>query len=138
MIYNPIYEYEKWKTLMDDIFGNYYYKKPYAKGYEVANIFENDEGYMIQMNAPGVKQEDLNVEYSYGILILDVKRINNIDGDAVLTRHERPDFDFQRRFSIPENADVNKIEAKLENGMIMVHIDKLAEKKPKTIQVKVK
>jgi HSP20 family protein len=138
MIYNPVYEYEKWKTLMDDIFGNYYYNKPYMKMYEVANIFENNDGYMIQMNAPGVKQEDLNIEYNNGILVLSVKRENNADDKDVFLRQERPEFDFQRSFSIPENADVNKIEAKLENGMIMIHIGKLAEKKPKKIQVSVK
>ena len=138
MIYNPIYEYEKWRTLMDDILGNYDYNRPYAEGYEAANIFENDDGYMIQMNAPGVKQEDLSVEYNNGLLILGVKRKSEKEDKSVVLRHERPDYDFQRSFSIPEDADVNKMEAKLDNGMIFVHIGKLAEKKAKKIQIKVK
>ena len=138
MIYNPIYEYEKWRTLMDDIFGSYNYNRPYAEGYEVANIFENDDGYMIQMNAPGVRQEDLSVEYNNGVLALSVKRNENTDDKETVLRHERPNFDFERSFNIPDNADVNSIEAKLENGMILVHIGKLAEKKPKKIEIKVK
>jgi HSP20 family protein len=50
---------------------------------------------------------------------------------------ERTRIEIERRFELPAEVDVEKIEAKLEDGVLTVALPKKEEEKPKTITVKV-
>ncbi len=139
MIYNPVYEFERMRSLLDDLLSNSgtgEYKNEEA---ELTNIFENNSGYMLQFLAPGVKLEDISVNYSNGILSISLKRIPDMkaDKDKRILRNERSVINFTRSYRISDDADLDKIEAKLLNGMLMVHIPKKEQAKPKKISIKV-
>jgi len=138
MIYNPIYEFERMRSMLDDLLSTSSgeYKNDEA---ELTNIYENNNSYMLQFLAPGVKLEDVSVNYSNGILSVSIKRIQDRkdEKDKRVLRNERPGINFTRSYRISDNADLDKIEAKLLNGMLMVHIPKKEPVKPKKISIKV-
>jgi len=144
MLFNTIYEFERMRSLMDDLFSssasNPAINRYNTEDLELTNVFESSEGYMVEFLAPGVKQEDVSVNYVNGILSVTLKReANGKDSkDFIVLRQERTDINFTRSYRLSDDADVNKIDAKLINGLLMVHIPKEEGKKPKKIDVKVK
>jgi len=137
MLYNKICGIENMKKVMDTFFDNAdylnYYKQPNA------NLYENDTGFMIELLTPGVKNEDISINYSNDLLTITVKGPKEAEKAENITvlKKERHAIDFERTYRLSDNADVEKIEAKLNNGILNVFIPKREEVKPKKIEVKV-
>jgi HSP20 family protein len=52
-------------------------------------------------------------------------------------RKERREFQFARSFQLPEDVEVNEIQATFKNGVLQISMPKKPESAPKTIEVKV-
>jgi HSP20 family protein len=140
MLYNPVYEFERMREVLDDVFSGIS-RNPYReKASEQANVYEGPNGYMLQFPAPGVNSGDVDVHFSNGILSVKMKReLEKKDPNAEkVLRMERSSLDFTRGFNISQDADIENINAKLVNGMLMVHVPKKEESKPKKIAIEVK
>ena len=87
-----------------------------------------------------MKSEDVKVDYSGDVLTVSVKRAIETDSkdEKKLLRSERGNYDFTRSFSLSDDIDIEKIEAKVMNGLLLIHMAKKPESKPKKIEVKVK
>ena len=85
-----------------------------------ARIRENDDDYTISLALPGFKKEDVDISIEDDTLVIS-------------STVEQDDFkkSFVNRYSIPEDADVNKIEASMEDGILKVVVIKYKEL-PKT------
>ncbi len=140
MIFNPIYEFERMRSLLDDLMLTTSSPAYKNEEFELTNAYENEGGYMLQFLAPGVKLENIAVNFENGILSVSIKRNleRDMEKDKKIIRNERASLDFTRSYHISENADIDKIEAKMINGLLMVHIPKRESAKPKKITVKVK
>ncbi len=138
MLFNPVYEFETLRKIADEIFGTAS-GIPAGDTYALSDIYENDTGYMVQMAAPGVKQEDVNVNYENGILTVSLKRDTAIEAlkDAKLIRNERSGFDYKKSFRLSDDAVTDKITAQVKEGLLMVFIPKKEKTQPKKIEVKV-
>lgn len=89
-----------------------------------ADIIENEKGYLVQAELPGVKKEDINIEYRDNNLIITAKRdeiLNNNGNNAI--RKERYYGEMARSFYIG-NVDKNLIRANFENGVLQIAIPK--------------
>ena len=95
---------------------------------------EGDYNYVIEMALAGFGKKDIEVEVSEGTLsIRSVKE--NIEDDATIYRgisYRR----FERKFTVADDVVVNS--ASLENGMLMIKLERIVpeEKKPRIITVK--
>lgn len=98
------------------------------------DIHEDKENYHLVVDLPGLKPEDIDVTAHDGILSLRGKR-ESIHEDKELKRSERVFGSFVREFSMPENADLDNIQAKYDNGVLAVVIPKSAKAEPKRIAV---
>ena len=98
---------------------------------------DNDE-FVLSAEVAGMAPEDLTVEIHDGVLTLkgEIKAEPNGEGKYLL--RERTYGDFCRSFRLPEAVDVEKVEAKIENGILRVRLPKAEEAKPKSIQIKSK
>lgn len=137
MFLNPI----MMKRFADTMFGSGVQENCCPCGeesYNYANIYESDNGYIVKLALPGVKNEDIDVNYSDGILEIKAHRNVDVSDDVQKLYINRKSFDFTRKFKLPNSIDVDKIEAKLENGLLTIDIPKSEKAKPKTIEVKVK
>jgi len=140
MLYNPIYEFDRMRSLLDDLFSVSIHENVRNEDLEYTNIFENQTGYMLQFLAPGVKSEDTGVNIANGILSVSIKRLlDKMDSkDTHILRQERSSTEFTRSYRLSDDADADKIEAKVINGVLMVFIPKKEQAKLKKIAVKVK
>lgn len=137
MIFNPFYEVERMRALMDRLWESFVRGEYQSEKLDFTNIYEGKDGYMFQFLAPGVNLNDVSVNCSNGVLSVEVKRKLEEQKDMRLLRNERFNIDFKRSYRLPDDVDVEKIEAKIINGLLMVYVPKKEEAKPKKISVKV-
>lgn len=95
-----------------------------------AEWFENEKSYVVRVDVPGVKKEDLHLDAEQGVLRLtwDVKES---DGENT-SRTQK----VERVFRCPEGVRTAEIEAKLEDGVLTFTLPKAEEKKPVAIEIK--
>ncbi|MDX4058939.1 Hsp20/alpha crystallin family protein [Aliarcobacter skirrowii] len=104
----------------------------------VVNTREGEFAYHVDVDLPGVKKEDIKVDINKNILTISGERktkdeIKQDDYYKVETYFGK----FSRSFTLPENADVENIEAKSDNGVLEVVIPKLKDDiNKKSIEIK--
>ena len=100
------------------------------------DIREKDDSYMLEAEVPGMKKENLNVDYEGNNLKISGEKTERKETKD-FTSHivERSYGSFERTLRFPENADFKKLKAKYEDGVLNIHIPKSEKKKPKTSKV---
>lgn len=103
------------------------------------NTREGEFAYHVEVDLPGVKKEDINVDIKEDMLTISGERKTKNE----LTEkdyHKKECFYgmFRRSFTLPENSDAENISASSEDGVLEVVIPKLkeVEKEAKKIEVK--
>lgn len=102
------------------------------------DIRENEQGYLMSFDVPGLSEKDVKIEVKDGILTVsgERRRSEKKEGEG-WTRTERSFGRFARSFSLPNSIDAAKIEAQVENGELHLLLPKGELAKPKTIPVNV-
>jgi HSP20 family protein len=98
------------------------------------DIHETADGYHLSVDLPGVKPEQIEVTADKGVLSVRGTR-EAVHQDKDQKRSERIFGSFQRDFSMPENADLERIEARTEHGVLSIFVPKTAKVEPKRITV---
>lgn len=98
------------------------------------NVTENNNEFLIDVAAPGLKREDFKVNYDNGILAISSEKKNESvsKSDEKVTRKEFSYESFQRSFSIAEQViDAENIKANYTDGILHIVLPKREELKPK-------
>lgn len=97
------------------------------------NIRENENEFMIDVAAPGMKKEQIKVDYENGRLTISSERKEDKkEKNDTYTRREFSYMSFQRSFTIPETlVDGDKINASYNEGILHISLPKKDEVKPK-------
>ncbi len=89
------------------------------------DLRETDENYLVETNLPGVKKEDIEVEFINNYLTITAKRDSSIENkEENFVRQERHYGEFNRSFYI-DNVDGNNIDASFEDGVLKITLPKL-------------
>ncbi|HXX41075.1 MAG TPA: Hsp20/alpha crystallin family protein [Chthoniobacterales bacterium] len=100
----------------------------------VASVTEDRDGYLLQMEMPGVSKEGLKITMEDNELTIVGRRwLPSIDG-ALLHRESRRE-DYRRSIEIDPSIDWNKINAKIEHGILTLTLPKAEHVKPRKITV---
>ncbi|TWT93618.1 Hsp20/alpha crystallin family protein [Neorhodopirellula pilleata] len=102
-----------------------------------ATIWEDTEGYHVEMDLPGIKTEDLEVTMEAGRLMISAKRSFDKEDRRVIY-NERRFGEVARSVELPDSIDPETIEASLENGLLRVDLKKRPEVLPRKIEVQIK
>lgn len=97
------------------------------------DVHETEDEYLVRIDLPGVKSEDVNVEVNDSVLSISGSRAPAQAGQAQLV--ERPYGSFTRTLTLPPGVDTDSIAADYENGVLELRIPKPAEQKPKKITI---
>jgi len=101
------------------------------------NIWEDADAFHLEAELPGLKQEKLNVAVTHrNQVTLTGERVPESDEKVRWHRRERGFGRFQRVLKLPAPVDAEKVEAKLEHGLLRVTLPKAEEAKPRKIAVK--
>ncbi len=100
------------------------------------DINEEDNQFLLHIDLPGVDPKAVEITSEQGVLTIKGKREEaKREVRNGYRRVERITGEFQRRFSLPDSADVQNIKAKAVNGVLEVSIPKLAQVQPQRITV---
>jgi len=99
------------------------------------DILETDKELLLVADLPGVKNEDVELHFEKGQLVL-TGRVKQGSGEKSIVLREYEEGDFYRAFAIHESIDASKIEASCKHGVLTVHLPKVEAVKPRQIAVK--
>jgi HSP20 family protein len=100
------------------------------------NIWEDDESVFVSTELPGFQLKDLEVYVvNNDQLVLKGERKAEEHLNAVCHRQERMFGNFNRTVTLPTAVDADKVEAKLENGVLNLKLAKSPVAKPKKIVI---
>ncbi len=102
------------------------------------DIYEDGEEIVVRAELAGVEPKDVEIRYENGVLTLKGERKLELEENREnYHRVELSYGTFTRGFSLPASIDAEKIVAESKHGVLLVHLPKKPEAKPKSIQVKV-
>jgi len=97
------------------------------------DVHETEDEYLVKIDLPGVKSEDVNVEVNDNVLSVSGSRAADDTGAAQLV--ERPYGSFARTLTLPQGVNSDSIEAGYQDGVLELRIPKPAQQKPKKITI---
>jgi HSP20 family molecular chaperone IbpA len=103
------------------------------------DIIEREDGFHILMDLPGVKREDLVIDLNDKEVVItaptDYPADPGADGGERYAHVEFGGGEYRRAFTLSDNVDREKIEAKLVNGVLNLHLPKSERALPKRIEI---
>lgn len=99
------------------------------------DISERKDAYVLTVELPGVKVEDLEIAFQDGLLTIQGERSATRDSDEQFHVMERRYGLFRRSITLPLHVQADAIEASTEDGVLRVVVPKVEEVKPKRIEV---
>jgi HSP20 family protein len=102
------------------------------------DIAEDDKEYVINVELPGVKKEEVKVAIENGVLSISGERKSEKEEKGKkFHRVEQTYGTFLRSFTLPEGGSSDKISAEFRDGILKVHLLKEEKARAKAIDVKV-
>jgi HSP20 family protein len=130
---------------MDRLFNSFFDELPVsslAKGENgiwspSIDIQETDTEYLLRAEVPGMDVKDVDVSLADNVLTLrGEKKVEKEEKKKNYHHVECHYGSFQRTFQLPPNIDEKNVKAECSKGVLMVHLPKSPETKPKKIEIK--
>ncbi len=100
------------------------------------DIFETEDGLVLVMDVPGADDQSVEVTLEKNVLTVSAYPAYRKFDQHTLAYAEYGEGDYQRSFALSNEIDRGKIEAKVKNGVLHLHLPKAGEAKPHKISVK--
>ena len=140
----PMRRSQNWLPyVFNDLFDNDWMIKANSTAPAI-NVIESEKDYRVEVAAPGMTKADFNIRIDENDnLVVSMEKKEEKNEDKKEGRYLRREFSyskFQQTMVLPENAEKEKIEAKVENGVLNIIIPKMSEeaakKAEKIIEIK--
>jgi HSP20 family protein len=91
---------------------------------------------VVRADLPGIEPKDIQITADRGVLtVTGERKLERSDDQKAVSRLERVEGKFLRRFTLPENVKTDDIRARHLNGVLEVTIPKVAAPEPKRVSV---
>jgi len=105
-------------------------------GFPLVNLFSDNEGYVVCMEAPGLQLDHVSIESHGRTLTLKGERVLKTLEGGSFHRRERRSGTFARSFQIPADGDIERADASYQHGILTIRVPKREAAKPRQISVK--
>lgn len=127
--YNRNHEFKPMMSMMNlfDDFFNRYVEEEAGDDFKAMamDIAEHDKEFELLANLPGFKKEDVKISVHDNQLVIEAKcESKKEENKGTMYRCERYSGNYRRTLYLPENADVSKIQAKMEDGVLKLTVPK--------------
>jgi len=104
------------------------------------DISESENHYLMNVDLPGIKKEDIKIEMHENVLTIsgERQRARKYEDENKAQRFERSYGSFTRSFSLPTTVESDKIEARYEDGVLSLYLPKTPIAQARTIEVQSK
>jgi HSP20 family protein len=101
------------------------------------DIAERNDAYVVTVEVPGIKPEELNITLENGVLTISgERRFEAETKEQQFHRIERRYGAFRRSVTLPDRVKADAVEASFEDGLLQVVVPKAEEAKPKRIEIR--
>ncbi|MBP5693028.1 MAG: Hsp20/alpha crystallin family protein [Bacteroidales bacterium] len=108
------------------------------------NVIENEKEYELELAAPGLNKDDFKIHLdNEGNLVIHMEKKTETKDEKKKGRFLRREFSYEKfhqSLLLPDDVDIEKIEAKMENGVLNVVLPKIVKVTPsvehRTIDIK--
>lgn len=100
----------------------------------LADLEETDDAYLVEVELPGVKKDDITVELNAGELSVHGE-IKEKERTGVLRHRTRRTGQFDYRVTLPQDTDDEHVSAELADGVLAVKVPKAQRAKPRRIEI---
>ena len=100
------------------------------------DVEESVKGYLVTLDVPGIKKEDIKIELRGQNLVISGERKKESSSDTNGIRYERSYGSFLRTLELPRTANLNEIEAEYDSGVLKLTIPKTQEAQARFINIK--
>jgi HSP20 family protein len=108
-----------------------------ATAFPALNVWEEADQVFVEAELPGLDLKDLEIHVTGGNqLTIKGERKPNLPEKGVWHRRERAFGNFVRTLTLPFPVDPDKVDARLENGVLLVKLAKHESARPRKIPVK--
>jgi HSP20 family protein len=130
------------RSLLDDFWGTSVFDDTLLddkKWMPAVNVKETDESFIVELMAPGFNKEDFQVTTENGLLTIAAKvETEDEEKNENYTRREFNFTSFSRSFTLPENIELENINAKYDKGMLVLVLAKTPLPQSKKLQIEIK
>ena len=101
-----------------------------------ADVVEREKEYLVRIDLPDVRKEDVKVLFDDGVLTISGERKveKEVKGEKV-HRTERYYGTFERSFALPEDVETKAIRAESREGVLIVTLPRVAVEKPRPLAI---
>jgi HSP20 family protein len=103
----------------------------------LADLSETDEAYLVEVDVPGVRRDDVTIEWSESHLTIQGE-VKEKEREGLLRHRTRRVGRFAYRVALPQHVDADRIEANLDEGVLTVRVPKSETNKPRRIAISAK
>jgi len=108
-----------------------------APDYPALNVWTNDVSALVTAELPGLEAKDVEISVVGNTLTLSGTRAaETLPENARFHRRERGCGEFTRSIELPFPVQAEKVEARLEKGVLQITLPRAEEDKPRKITVK--
>jgi len=123
-------------SLLDELFTENRLDTPNYENFSIpaVNIQEKNTNFVVQLAVPGLKKENFNIEVEDDILKISAEvtsedKESRTESNTEFTRKEFNYSNFKRSFTLPENINVEDVNATYNNGVLEITLPKKEEEK---------
>ena len=101
-----------------------------------ADVYEENGEFVYELEVPGYDEKELAVEVRDHMLTVKGEKVEKKEEkEKTFYLNERLARSFERRFELPADAVADKVVAKFDHGVLVVHAPKAAEAAPKKVAI---
>ncbi|BFI73333.1 hypothetical protein YN1_3200 [Nanoarchaeota archaeon] len=124
------------KRLMKNAYKNLYKSIGFEYEEPLMDLIDQGDKYVIELDLPGVDKKDIDISViDHSIKIVAKRKIENKEKGEGYIRAERIFSGYQRIINLPEDADVDSIKAKYENGVLRIEVNKKPGSQGKKVNI---
>ena len=112
----------------------------YGLSIPAVNVRETEDGYFLELAAPGLVKEDFNISVEKDALVISSEKETTSETEEGKVRRKEFNYSsFKRSFTLPKSVDKNAIKASYDNGVLSLVLPKKEEvrieEKGRTIEI---
>jgi HSP20 family protein len=134
--WNPTNDLKAMDEVFERLFGS---PRPSAASILPVDLYEQEGNLVVRAAVPGVAPEELDVQIENNVLTIQGEhRQEATSGEAKIYRREVAYGAFSRSIRLPENLNLEAVDAQFNHGVVTISIPKVEEPKPQAIKVNVR